>query len=91
MSFLASSTSAKPEDFRLITTAEHGVLAHRVTVLSETPKQLLFIGDRYIAVDIALTCRTTAFDIFLGNGKSRNQKNQYKKLIQMKSSVNSKL
>lgn len=60
-------------------TAKHGVLAHRVTVLSETLKQLLFIGDRYIAIGISLTRRTAAFHIFLGNGKSRNKKKQDKK------------
>lgn len=60
-------------------TAKHGVLAHRVTVLSEMLKQLLFIGDRYIAIGISLTCRTTTFQIFLGNGKSRNQKNKQDK------------
>jgi len=90
-SLLASSMRAKPEDIRLTATAKHNVLAHRVTALSEMLKQLLFIADRYIAIDISLTCGTTAFDIFLGNSKSRKQKKQDINLIQIKSSVNSRL
>jgi len=43
-------------------------------LLFETLKLLLFIGDRYIAADISLTCRTAVFDIFLGNDKSRTKK-----------------
>lgn len=73
--------------------AKHSVLTHSYCSFRDAQTAVVYC-DRYIEIDISLTCRTTGFDIFLGNGKSRSKKKkkkQDKTLIQMKSSVNSRL